>query len=275
MAKKAKASSEKKAELESLDDREYEKELKRLQGELVQLQLWVKTTGARAIVVFEGRDAAGKGGAIKRITERVSSRVFRVVALPTPTEREKSQMYAQRYMQHFPAAGEVVLFDRSWYNRVGVERVMGFCTEQDVKDFFEFCPIFERMIVRAGIRLIKYWFDVNKEEQEKRFRDRIKDPRKTWKLSPMDVESYRRWYEYSRARDEMLDKTDTEHGPWRLVHANDKRRARLNCIADLLSHFPYENIPRPAVVLGERETRHAYDDTKGMAKRRWIPDVLG
>lgn len=256
-----------------LGRKEYEKELERLHGELVKVQFWARATGYRAIVVFEGRDAAGKGGAIKRITERVSPRTFRVVALPAPSERETTQMYIQRYMEHFPAAGEIVLFDRSWYNRAGVERVMGFCTEEEVQAFFQACPFVELMIVKSGIQLIKYWFDVSMDEQERRFRDRINDPRKIWKLSPMDLESYRRWYDYSRARDEMLDRTDEDYAPWHIVRADQKRRARLNCIAHLLSVIPYKDVDREDVDLGKRSKKGAYDDRSPMAGRRVVPEV--
>ncbi len=228
---------------DKLSDNDFEKELARLQGELVKLQLWVKATGARAIVVFEGRDAAGKGGVIKRITERVSPRVFRVVALPAPTDREKTQMYIQRYMAHFPAAGEVVLFDRSWYNRAGVEKVMGFCTDHEYKSFLKAAPIYEQFIVKNGIHLIKYWFDVGMEEQERRFKSRKEDPRKVWKLSPMDLASYDRWYDYSRARDAMFEATDTDFAPWNIVRADDKKRARLNCITHLLGAVSLQGCP--------------------------------
>ena len=220
--------------------REYERELGRLQIELCHLQEWVKTTGQRAVVVFEGRDAAGKGGAIRRITERVSPRVFRTVALPTPTEREQTQLYLQRYIAHFPAAGEVVLFDRSWYNRAGVERVMGFCTDEQYEHFLRVAPAFEREIVEEGFVLVKYFFDVSQEVQEKRFLARMTDPRRQWKLSPMDIESRRRWWDYTAAYARMLEATDTEHAPWVRVPADEKRSARLNCIADLLGRFPYE-----------------------------------
>jgi polyphosphate kinase 2 len=251
----------------------FEKELTRLQAELVKLQYWVQATGHRAVVVFEGRDAAGKGGVIKRITERVSPRVFRVVALPAPTEREKSQLYIQRYMAHFPAAGEVILFDRSWYNRAGVERVMGFCTEDEYSSFLDEAPPFENSIVEHGIQLIKYWFDVSMEEQERRFRARITDPRKIWKLSPMDVESYKRWYDYSRARDAMLDATDTDRAPWHIVQADDKRRARLNCITHLLGQIPYEDLTGEPVKLGKRGAKGRYDDQATLAGRRFVPAV--
>ncbi len=226
---------------------EFEQALSKLQVELVKLQDWVKHKGLRVVIIFEGRDAAGKGGVIKRITERVSPRVFRVVALPAPNEREKTQMYMQRYVAHLPAAGEVVLFDRSWYNRAGVERVMGFCTEEQVQGFLALCPETERAMVRSGIILIKYWFEVSEKEQTRRFQARIDDGRKTWKLSPMDLESHRRWYDYSRARDEMIAATDTSFAPWFVVQADDKRRARLNCISHLLSAIPYKEVPHGPV----------------------------
>ncbi len=230
----------------------FEAELYKLHAELCRLQDWVKHTGHRAVVVFEGRDAAGKGGVIKRITERVSPRVFRVVALPAPSERERTQLYIQRYIGQMPAAGEVILFDRSWYNRAGVERVMGFCTEEQAQAFLRVCPGFERELVRSGIQLIKYFFDVSQEEQERRFRDRIEDPRKQWKLSPMDLESYRRWWQYSAAYKDMIDATDSEFAPWHKVVADDKRRARLNCISHMLSLIPYEPVPEPSHELGKR-----------------------
>lgn len=254
-----------------LSNKEYEAKLADLQGELVKLQYWVKEKGLKIIVVFEGRDAAGKGGIIKRIAERVSPRVFRVVALPTPSEREKTQMYAQRYIQHFPAAGEIAIFDRSWYNRAGVERVMGFCTKQEYVRFLQYTPIFEHMVVNSGIQLIKYWLDTSMEEQERRFKQRIDDPRKIWKLSPMDIESYRRWYEYSRARDDMLIATDTDVAPWYIVPADDKKRARLNCISHFLSLIPYEELPREKVNLGERNVAEKYDDTLSLEDRHVIP----
>jgi polyphosphate kinase len=237
---------------QKLSRKEFEAELYKLHAELCRLQDWMKHTGHRAVVVFEGRDAAGKGGVIKRITERVSPRVFRVVALPAPNEREKTQLYIQRYMAHMPAAGEIILFDRSWYNRAGVERVMGFCTDEQAQAFLRVCPGFERELVRSGIQLIKYFFDVSQEEQERRFRDRIEDPRKQWKLSPMDLESYRRWWQYSAAYSDMIDATDSEFAPWYKVPADDKRRARLNCIAHMLSLIPYEPVPEPDHDLGKR-----------------------
>jgi polyphosphate kinase len=245
---------------EKLGRKEFESELARLEAELVKLQFWVKHSGARIVVVFEGRDAAGKGGVIKRITERVSPRVFRVVALPAPSERERSQLYLQRYLRHFPAAGEIVIFDRSWYNRAGVERVMGFCPAREVRRFLSLCPLAERFIVDSGILLIKYWFEVSQEEQTRRFKGRIHDARKIWKLSPMDLESHRRWYDYSRARDEMLRATDTPHAPWYIVNADDKRRARLNCIAHLLSLIPYKEIRHEKVRLPRRQKPKGYTE---------------
>ena len=255
-----------------LSNKEYEAELYKLHAELVKLQYWVQQKGLRVIVVFEGRDAAGKGGVIKRITERLSPRVFRVVALPAPSEREKTQLYMQRYIPHFPAAGEVVLFDRSWYNRGGVERVMKFCTQQQYESFLHNTPIFEQAITDAGIHLIKYWFDVSMEEQERRFRRRIEDLRKTWKLSPMDVESFKRWYDYSQARDDMLAATHTEPAPWHLVQADDKKRARLNCISHLLGQIPYQELPRDKVTLGKRNMKGSYDDKASIAEFGFIPE---
>jgi polyphosphate kinase 2 len=223
--------------------KEYENELRKLQIELVKLQAWVKETKAKIVIIFEGRDAAGKGGVIRRITERVSSRVFRIVALPTPTEREKSQMYLQRYISQFPAGGEIVLFDRSWYNRAMVEKVMGFCTEEESQEFLVHCPKYEAALVRSQIILIKYFFDVSRKDQEKRFLKRINDPLRQWKLSSMDLESYRRWWDYTKAIDEMMAATDTEFAPWYIVKADNKEEARLNCISHLLSIIPYEEIP--------------------------------
>ena len=237
---------------EPLTRKEFEKQLEKLEEELVKVQLWTKQEGYRLIIVFEGRDAAGKGGLIKCITERVSPRVFRTVALPAPTDREKSQLYLQRYVRHFPAAGEIVIFDRSWYNRAGVERVMGFCSERDVKRFLNLCPLFERFIVEGGIQLVKYWLEVSQEEQTKRFESRINDGRKIWKLSPMDLEAHRKWYDFSRARDDMLLATDTNFAPWYILDSNDKRRARLNCIHHLLSQVPYHEIEHPPVTLPDR-----------------------
>ena len=272
--KKGKKAVGQRAEKKSrkLSTAQYESELERLQGELVKLQFWVKETGARIVVVFEGRDAAGKGGVIKRITERVSPRTFRVVALPAPTDREKTQLYIQRYLAHFPSAGEIVIFDRSWYNRAGVERVMGFCTDEEYERFMEVCPEMEHYFVEGGITLIKYWFDVGMEEQERRFRSRIEDPRKIWKLSPMDVESYKRWYDYSKARDRMLEATDTNHAPWHIVRSDSKKRARLNCISHLLSTIPYKELPREKIELGKRNTKGKYDDQATLEGRKFIPE---
>jgi polyphosphate kinase 2 len=250
----------------------YEKELQHLQTELCRLQDWVVHKGLRVIVVFEGRDAAGKGGTIKAITERVSPRVFRLVALPAPSDREKTQLYAQRYIEHFPAAGEVVVFDRSWYNRSGVEYVMGFCTKDQYHEFVENCPRFESHIVGNGIILIKFWLEVGQEEQERRFKARIADPLRQWKLSPMDVESYARWYAYSRARDEMLDATDTQDAPWHIVRSDDKRRGRLNCIAHLLSMIPYKDVHRKKVKLPDRSDKGKYDDQATLDGRNFVPE---
>ena len=243
---------------EKLSRKEFEAELEKLEVELVKVQLWVQQEKRKIMVVFEGRDAAGKGGVIKRITERVSPRVFRVVALPAPTEREKTQMYMERYIAHFPAGGEIAIFDRSWYNRAGVERVMGFCSERDVERFLKLAPIWERVVVDSGIILVKYWFEVGQEEQTRRFKSRIDDGRKIWKLSPMDLESHRRWYDFSRARDDMLKATDTPWAPWYIVDANDKRRARLNCIAHLLSVIPYKEVEREKVKLPKRQKAKGY-----------------
>jgi polyphosphate kinase len=253
--------------------KQYEKELRKLQTELCLLQEWVKLKGLRVIVVFEGRDAAGKGGTIKAMTERVSPRVFRLVALPAPSDREKSQMYMQRYMQHFPAAGEVVIFDRSWYNRAGVERVMGFCTEEEYRRFLAICPEVEKYLVDGGIILIKFWLEVGRKEQERRFEARIDDPMRQWKLSPMDVESWTRWYDYSRARDMMLAATDTEYAPWYIVRSDDKKRARLNCIAHLLGLFPYEEVPRKKVKLPKRSNKGKYDDRVAIEGRKIVPEL--
>jgi polyphosphate kinase 2 len=233
----------------------YKKELKRLQVELSYLQSWVKNNGARVVIVFEGRDAAGKGGVIKRITERLSPRVFRIAALPAPSDREKSQIYIQRYIQHFPAGGEVVIFDRSWYTRPGVERVMGFCKDSVARRFLEVAPRFEAAVVESGTILLKYFLDVSEEEQERRFQRRIEDPLRQWKLSPMDIESYRRWWDYTKAYDEMIRMTDTPHAPWWIVPSNDKKRAQLNCISHILSSIPYEKIPYEEPKLGKRQKR--------------------
>jgi len=253
--------------------KQYEKRLQGLQAELCRLQEWVKYKGLRAIVVFEGRDAAGKGGTIKAIMERVSPRVFRLVALPAPSDREKSQMYIQRYMQHFPAAGEVVIFDRSWYNRAGVEYVMGFCTRAQRDRFLELCPEIERYIVEGGIILVKFWLEVSDKEQKRRFEARIKDPLRQWKLSPMDLPSRERWYGYSRARDAMLEATDTEHAPWYIVPSDDKRRARLNCIAQLLRLIPHKKAPGKKVKLPKRSNKGAYDDEAPLKGRRFVKET--
>jgi polyphosphate kinase len=267
MSKKNKSNGSK------LDRKEYESELRKLQGELCALQDWVKAKGLRAIVIFEGRDGAGKGGTIRAITERVSPRVFRTVALPAPSDREKSQMYMQRYMQHFPAAGEIVIFDRSWYNRAGVEHVMGFCTDEQYHSFLENCPQVERYIVDGGIKLIKYWLEVSDEEQERRFLARINDPIRQWKLSPMDLPSRSKWYVYSRARDKMLKATDTKHAPWYILRSDDKKRAHLNCITHLLAQIPYEPLPQEPIELPKREKKDAYDDQASLEGRKFVPDA--
>ena len=260
------------ATAKKLKKKTYESELRKLQAELCILQDWIKHTGERTIVVFEGRDAAGKGGTIRAITERVSPRVFRVVALPAPSDREKSQIYVQRYITQFPAAGEVVVFDRSWYNRAGVEHVMGFCTQAQYERFLTTCPEFEKSIVDAGIRLIKYWLEVNSSEQKRRFEARIEDPLRQWKLSPMDLPAREQWYDYSQARDAMLDATDSNYAPWHIVRSDDKRRARLNVIAHLLRQFDYHPVKRPKIELPSRKKKHAYDDEATMRHRRWIPE---
>ena len=260
------------SEDKGLKRKKYEKELRRLQAELCKLQDWVKYKGLRVIIVFEGRDAAGKGGTIRAITERVSPRVFRLVALPAPSDREKTQMYVQRYMAHFPAAGEIVIFDRSWYNRAGVERVMGFCTDEQYKNFLKLCPTVEKYIVDAGIQLIKYWLEVGKKEQQRRFEARLQDPLRQWKLSPMDLESFRRWYEYSRARDKMLEATDAKHAPWHLIRSDNKRKARLNCISHLLSLIPCKKAPREKVKLPKRSDKGGYDDQASLKGHHFIPE---
>ncbi|MFC4995312.1 polyphosphate kinase 2 [Rubritalea tangerina] len=252
--------------------KEYLRTLEYLQTELVHLQSWIQAKGLRVVVIFEGRDAAGKGGMIKRITERVSPRVFRTVALPAPTDREKTQIYLQRYIAHLPAAGEVILFDRSWYNRAGVEKVMGFCTPQEHADFLRTVPNFEKSLIDQGIILIKYWLNVTNEEQEKRFLKRINDPMRRWKLSPMDLESRRSWFAYSRARDEMFEATDTDWAPWNLVNSNDKKKARLNCISHLLSMIPYEKLPQDQIQLPPPIQDGAYDSIASVKNRHWIPE---
>ena len=255
-----------------LKRKQYEKELRRLQAELCRLQDWVKLKGLRIIVVFEGRDGAGKGGTIKAITERVSPRVFHVVALPAPSDREKSQIFIQRYTEHFPAAGEIVLFDRSWYNRAGVEYVMGFCTKEQRRRFLDVCPEVEKFVVDGGIQLIKYWLEVSNKEQKRRFEARINDPLRQWKLSPMDLPSRSRWYDYSDARDVMLKATDTKFAPWYILRSDDKRRARLNCISHLLSMIPYQKVPREKVKLPNRSKKRAYDDEATLKGRRFVPE---
>ncbi|WP_367372986.1 polyphosphate kinase 2 [Pseudomonas lini] len=258
------------AEPLKLTNKDYLEQLRRLHVEMVKLQEWVKQKGIKICIVFEGRDGAGKGGTIKALTERVSPRVFRVVALPAPTDREKSQMYIQRYLAHMPAAGEVVIFDRSWYNRAGVERVMGFCTDEQVTRFLSLAPLMERMMVDSGVMLFKYWLEVSEEEQTRRLEARIKDGRKIWKLTPMDLKSYSRWYDYSRARDDMFKATDTDHAPWLVANSNDKKRARLNIISDLLSRIPYKNVPREKVILPKRQKSGGYREPNYPLRR--IPE---
>jgi polyphosphate kinase len=279
MGKHNKKKQEETIQIETLNDdkpklknKEYTQELRKLQTELCLLQDWVKHTGERVIVIFEGRDAAGKGGTIRALTERVSPRIFRTVALPAPTDREKTQMYMQRYFAHFPAAGEIIIFDRSWYNRAGVEYVMGFCTKEQHLSFLKNCPVFEQHIVNSGIKLVKYWLEVNNDEQKRRFEARIDDPMRQWKLSTMDLPSRERWYEYSKARDLMLDATDTTWCPWYIIRSDDKKQARLNCISHFLQLFPYEPIPREKVKLPDRSMKHSYDDQTPMLNRRWIPE---
>jgi polyphosphate kinase 2 len=255
-----------------LKRKEYDRELNKLQTELARLQDWVVHKGLRVVIVFEGRDGAGKGGTIRAITERLSPRVFRVVALPAPSDREKTQLYAQRYLQHFPAAGEVIIFDRSWYNRSGVEYVMGFCTKKQYQQFLENCPKFENYIGDAGIILVKIWLEVSKKQQKKRFEARIDDPLRRWKLSAMDIPSYAKWYEYSEARDMMLEATDTESAPWYVLRSDNKRRARLNCIAHILSLIDYEDVPREKVKLPSRSDKGEYDDEATLAGRRFVPE---
>ena len=259
------------AHSDELSNKEYAKILKGLHIELVRLQEWVKHAGLKVCIVFEGRDGAGKGGTIKAITERVSPRVFRVVALPAPTDREKSQMYLQRYVRHLPAAGEIVIFDRSWYNRAGVERVMGFCTAEQAKGFLAAVPLVEKAIVESGVILLKYWLEVSSDEQTRRLEARIKDGRKIWKLSPMDLKSYSRWFDYSRARDDMFKATDTSWAPWFVVRSDDKRRARLNVVKDLLGRIPYETAPREKVKLPKRQKQGDYKESNYPFK--FIPEA--
>jgi polyphosphate kinase len=267
MSKNSKPEGEKK-----MKAKKYEKELRKLQGELCKLQEWVKFKGLRVIIVFEGRDAAGKGGTIKAITERVSPRVFRLVALPAPSDREKSQLYMQRYMQHFPAKGEIVIFDRSWYNRLGVEYVMGFCSKEQHAAFLENCPQMEKYLVDGGIQLIKIWLESSDKEQKRRFEARMEDPLRQWKLSPMDLPSRTKWFEYSRARDMMLKATDTKHAPWYILPSDDKKRARLNCIHHILSQIPYKKVPREEVKLPKRSMKGAYDDQATLKGRTFAPE---
>jgi polyphosphate kinase 2 len=257
---------------EKMKAKTYEKELRKLQARLCQLQDWVKAKGLRVIIVFEGRDAAGKGGTIRALTERVSPRIFRVVALPAPSDREKSQMYIQRYMAHFPAAGEIVIFDRSWYNRAGVEYVMGFCTKEQHARFLKLCPVIEKYVVDAGIQLIKVWLEVSDKEQKRRFEARIDDPLRQWKLSPMDLPSRSKWYDYSRARDLMLKATDTKHAPWHILRSDDKKRARLNCLAHILGRIPYKEVAREKVKLPKRSMKGAYDDEATLKGRKFVPE---
>jgi len=255
---------------EKMKAKKYDKELRKLQARLCHLQDWVKQKGLRVIIVFEGRDAAGKGGTIRALTERVSPRVFRLAALPAPSDREKSQMYFQRYMAHFPAAGEIVIFDRSWYNRAGVEHVMGFCTKEQHARFLDRCPQIEKYIVDGGIQLIKIWLEVGDKEQKRRFEARIEDPVRQWKLSPMDLPSRSKWYEYSRARDLMLKATDTKHAPWYVLRSDDKKRARLNCLTHILNLIPHKKVPREKVKLPKRSTKGAYDDEAPLKKRKFV-----
>ncbi|GMV24192.1 MAG: polyphosphate kinase 2 [Phycisphaerae bacterium] len=257
----------------TLDRKTYEKELRKLQSELCVLQDWVKHKGLRVVIIFEGRDAAGKGGTIKALTERVSPRVFRTVALPAPSDRQKSQMYVQRYIEQFPSAGEVVVFDRSWYNRAGVEYVMGFCSKQQHRRFLELCPVVEKFIVEGGIQLIKIWLEVSDAEQKRRFEARIDDPLRQWKLSPMDLPSRSRWFEYSRARDMMLDATDTKHAPWYIVRSDDKKRARLNVLRHIVEQIPHKKVPREKVKLPKRSMKGAYDDQATLKNRRFVKEV--
>jgi polyphosphate kinase 2 len=260
-------------EHEKLGRKEYEKELEALQVKLCYLQDWVKETGARVILVFEGRDTAGKGGIIKAIAERTSPRVFRVTALPAPSDREKSQLFLQRYIRHFPAAGEIVVFDRSWYNRAGVDYVMGFCSKEEHRNFLDLCPTFERWLIGSGIILIKTWLEVGMEEQDRRFHARINDPLRQWKLSPMDTKSYSRWYNYSKARDMMLEATDTRESPWHILRSDDKKRARLNGISHILSLIPYKKIKRDKVKLPKRSKHDKYDDSVGLRGRHMVPEL--
>ena len=257
---------------EKMKRKDYEKELEKLQVELCHLQEWIKAEKPKVIIIFEGRDAAGKGGTIKALTEKVSPRVFRVCALPAPSDRQKSQLFMQRYIEQFPAGGEIVIFDRSWYNRAGVEYVMGFCSPAEHKRFLELCPLVEKFAVDAGIVLIKLWLEVGMEEQERRFEARIEDPLRQWKLSPMDTESFNRWYDYSRARDMMFKATDTRHAPWRLVRSNDKRKARLNVISHILKTIPYKKIKHPKVKLPKRTNKGSYNDQASLKGMKFVEE---
>ena len=258
---------------EKLGRKEYLRELQKLQRELCHLQEWVKRKGLKVIVLFEGRDGAGKGGTIKALTERVSPRVFRLVALPAPSDREKTQMYIQRYIEHFPAAGEIVIFDRSWYNRAGVELVLGFCTKEQHRRFLELAPLVEKQVTESGILLVKYWLEVSNEEQARRFAARIDDPLRRWKLSKIDLPSRERWYDYSRARDQMLAGTDSKHAPWYILRSDDKKRARLSCLAHLLSLIDYKHLPQEKIVLPERSKKGKYDDQASLKGRHFVPAV--
>ena len=256
----------------TLTRKKYEKELRKLQARLCDLQAWVKHKGLRVMIVFEGRDAAGKGGTIRALTERVSPRIFRVIALPAPSDREKSQLYIQRYVLHFPAAGEIVIFDRSWYNRAGVEYVMGFCTKEEHNRFLELCPQMEQNITEGVIQLIKIWLEASDKGQKRRFEARMDDPLRQWKLSPMDLPARSKWFEYSRARDQMLKATDTNHAPWYILRSDDKRRARLNCLAHILNLIPYKKVPREKVKLPKRSMKGAYDDQASLKNRKFVPE---
>jgi len=269
----SKKNNETNGEAKKLKRKAYERELRRLQAKLCKLQEWVRHKRLRVVIVFEGRDGAGKGGTIRAITERVSPRVFRVIALPAPSDREKSQMYMQRYMSHFPAAGEIVIFDRSWYNRAGVEYVMGFCGKEEHRRFLELCPVVERYVTEAGIMLIKFWLEVGDQEQKRRFEARITDPLRQWKLSPMDLPSRSRWFDYSRARDMMLKATDTRWAPWHILRSDDKKRARLNCITHLLKLIPHKEVPRQKIKLPERSMKNKYDDQHTLKGRQFVPEI--
>jgi polyphosphate kinase len=273
MAKRKKKHSKPRQDDDRMKRKDYEAELRKLQVKLCHLQEWIKQKGLRVIIAFEGRDAAGKGGTIRALTERVSPRVFRIVALPAPSERQKTQLFVQRYIEQFPAAGEVVIFDRSWYNRAGVERVMGFVSKEGYKRFLKLAPTIEKHIVDGGIILIKFWLEVGKEEQEKRFLARINDPLRQWKLSPMDTEAYKYWYSYSRARDMMLDATDSKDAPWYVVRSDDKRRARLNCISHILSTIPYKELRVEKAKLPKRIEKDEYDDQRPMKDRRFVREI--